>query len=137
MQWTIRMRSPVFYDRCSTFMRELLDVLAAAPDQLRPFPEIEDALAWPRRRIASVLGGTCGEIAEGRFELLVGGPGAAQAPRDRVDTRVGRQDDGAVLALFQDLVPARYRAGHVSDAQFIHATKFRTAPLGTPRPPDN
>jgi hypothetical protein len=42
-----------FHDRCS----ELLDGLAAAPDRPRPFPEIEDALGWPRRRIASVLGG--------------------------------------------------------------------------------
>ena len=46
-----------FYDRCSDLMRELLDGLAAAPDRPRPFPEIEDALGWPRRRIASVLGG--------------------------------------------------------------------------------
>ena len=38
-------------------MRELLDALAAAPDRPRPFPEIEDAMGWPRRRIASVLGG--------------------------------------------------------------------------------
>jgi len=27
------------------------------PDQPRPFPQIEDAMGWPRRRIASVLGG--------------------------------------------------------------------------------
>ena len=46
-----------FYDRCSDLMRELLDALAAAPDRARPFPEIEDAIGWPRRRIASVLGG--------------------------------------------------------------------------------
>jgi hypothetical protein len=46
-----------FYDRCSDLMRELLDALAAAPDRPRPFPEIEDALGWPHRRIASVLGG--------------------------------------------------------------------------------
>ena len=45
------------YDRCSDLMRELLDALAAAPDRPRPFPEIEAALSWPRRRIASVLGG--------------------------------------------------------------------------------
>jgi hypothetical protein len=48
-----------FYDRCSDLMRELLDGLAQAPDQPRPFPEIEDAIGWPRRRIASVLGGVC------------------------------------------------------------------------------
>ena len=46
-----------FYDRCSDLMRELLDGLADAPDRPRPFPEIEDAIGWPRRRIASVLGG--------------------------------------------------------------------------------
>ncbi len=46
-----------FYDRCSDLMRELLDALARAPDQPRPFPEVEDAMGWPRRRIASVLGG--------------------------------------------------------------------------------
>ena len=46
-----------FYDACSDLMRELLDALAAAPGEPRPFPEIEDAIPWPRRRIASVLGG--------------------------------------------------------------------------------
>src|ERR687884_816900 len=46
-----------FYDRCSDLMRELLDALAQAPDRPRPFPAIEDAMGWPRRRIASVLGG--------------------------------------------------------------------------------
>ena len=46
-----------FHDRCSELMRELLDALADAPGQARTFPQIEDALGWPRRRIASVLGG--------------------------------------------------------------------------------
>jgi hypothetical protein len=46
-----------FRDRCSDLMRELLDELARAPDTPRAFAEIEDALGWPRRRIASVLGG--------------------------------------------------------------------------------
>ena len=46
-------------------MRELLDGLAAAPDQPRPFPEIEDAIGWPRRRIASVLGGVCRSTPDG------------------------------------------------------------------------
>jgi hypothetical protein len=46
-----------FYDRCSDLMRALLDGLSEAPDRPRPFPEIEDAIGWPRRRIASVLGG--------------------------------------------------------------------------------
>jgi hypothetical protein len=47
-----------FYDRCSDLMRELLDELARAPDRPRTSPEIEDAIGWHRRRIASVLGGT-------------------------------------------------------------------------------
>jgi hypothetical protein len=46
-----------FHDRCSDLMRALLDELAEAPDRPRPFPRIEDALGWPHRRIASVLGG--------------------------------------------------------------------------------
>jgi hypothetical protein len=46
-----------FYDRCSDLMRELLDALALAPDEPRAFPVIEDSIPWPRRRIASVLGG--------------------------------------------------------------------------------
>jgi hypothetical protein len=46
-----------FHDRCSDLMRELLDALAEVPDRPRPFPDIEDAMGWPRRRIASVLGG--------------------------------------------------------------------------------
>jgi len=46
-----------FYDRCSDFMRELLDALALAPDEPRAFLLIEDSIPWPRRRIASVLGG--------------------------------------------------------------------------------
>jgi hypothetical protein len=46
-----------FHDRCSDLMRELLGALAQAPDRPRPFGEIEDGMGWPRRRIASVLGG--------------------------------------------------------------------------------
>jgi hypothetical protein len=46
-----------FYDRCSDLMRALLDGLSAAPGRPRTFPEIEDTIGWPRRRIASVLGG--------------------------------------------------------------------------------
>ena len=46
-----------FHDRCSELMRELLKELAEAPDRPRPFPEIEDRIGWPPRRIASVLGG--------------------------------------------------------------------------------
>jgi hypothetical protein len=47
----------LFYDRCSDLMRVLLDGLCETPGQPRTFPEIEDALGWPRRRISSVLGG--------------------------------------------------------------------------------
>ena len=46
-----------FFDRGSDLMRELLAELAGEPGRPRPFPAIEDALGWPRRRIASVLGG--------------------------------------------------------------------------------
>ena len=46
-----------FHDRCSDLMRELLGELAETPDRPRSFPDIEDAIGWPRRRIASVLGG--------------------------------------------------------------------------------
>ena len=46
-----------FHDRCSDLMRELLDALADVPERPRTFPQIEDEIGWPRRRIASVLGG--------------------------------------------------------------------------------
>ena len=46
-----------FYDRCSDLMRELLAALAAEPERPRTLGQIEDAIGWPRRRIASVLGG--------------------------------------------------------------------------------
>ena len=46
-----------FFDRCSEKMRELLGGLSRMPDTPRPFPEIEESIGWPRRRIASVLGG--------------------------------------------------------------------------------
>src|SRR5690242_9718528 len=46
-----------FYDRCSDLMRGLLDALAAAPETPRRFGEVEDSIGWPRRRIASILGG--------------------------------------------------------------------------------
>lgn len=47
----------LFHDRCSDLMRELLAALADGPARPRPFPDIERAMGWPRRRIASVLGG--------------------------------------------------------------------------------
>lgn len=53
-----------FYDRCSDLMRDLLDGLSAGPAQPRPFPEVEAAIGWPRRRIAAVLGGA------GRMRVL-------------------------------------------------------------------
>lgn len=46
-----------FRDLCSPLMAELLDELARRPGTPRAFPVIEDALGWPHRRIASVLGG--------------------------------------------------------------------------------
>jgi hypothetical protein len=46
-----------FHDRCSDLMRQLLHELARTPGRPRTFPDIEDAIGWPRRRIASVLGG--------------------------------------------------------------------------------
>jgi hypothetical protein len=46
-----------FRDRCSPLMAALLDELARTPRRSRCFPDIEDALGWPHRRIASVLGG--------------------------------------------------------------------------------
>ena len=46
-----------FRDCCSELMGALLDELARTPGVTRTFPDVEDALGWPRRRIASVLGG--------------------------------------------------------------------------------
>jgi hypothetical protein len=46
-----------FRDRASELMGALLDELARSPGVKRTFPEVEAALGWPRRRIASVLGG--------------------------------------------------------------------------------
>ena len=97
-----------FYDRCSDLMRELLDGLALAPDRPRPFPEIEDAIGWPRRRIASVLGGVShmrdtyfagrrpyrflGDrvSASGRWEIWQDAVQAAATRRQRPGTEPGR-----------------------------------------------
>lgn len=46
-----------FRDRCSELMAALLDELSMSPDFPRTFAEVEDALGWPHRRLASVLGG--------------------------------------------------------------------------------
>jgi hypothetical protein len=55
------MRDPAeiarFYASGTPLMRQLLEELSTAPEEPRPFPEVEDALGWPHRRIASVLGG--------------------------------------------------------------------------------
>jgi hypothetical protein len=78
-----------FRDACSPLMASLLDELANRPNRSRAFPEIEDAIGWPHRRIASVLGGVfhlrqtrfqgrrpyrfhgSGHSASGRWELFV------------------------------------------------------------------
>ena len=88
-----------FHDRASDLMRALLSELAETPARPRPFPEIEDALGWPRRRIASVLGGVshmrhieCGgrrpyhfhderQAASGRWEMWMDS-GQARVFRD-------------------------------------------------------
>ena len=88
-----------FYDRCSDLMRALLDGLAETPGRPRTFPQVEDAIGWPRRRIASVLGGAARmrrmqfagrrpyrfrderQAASGRWELWMDA-GQARAVRD-------------------------------------------------------
>jgi hypothetical protein len=87
-----------FRDHCSELMGALLDELARTPDRPRTFPEVEAALGWPRRRIASVLGGVFHlrqtefggrrpyrflderESASGRWEIWMD-PGQAAAVR--------------------------------------------------------
>lgn len=56
-----------FYDLCSDLMRELLVFLARDPGVRRPFGVAEDALSWPRRRIASMLGGVF-RLRRGAFD---------------------------------------------------------------------
>jgi hypothetical protein len=100
-----------FHDRCSDLMRALLGELARTPGRPRPFPQIEDALAWPRRRIASVLGGVWylrttefggrrpyrfydeREAVSGRWELFVD-EGQAAAIRNS-ESRVCERAPGA------------------------------------------
>src|ERR1700729_204663 len=81
-----------FYDRCTDLMRELPDGLAAAPDQPRPSPEIEDAIGCPRRRIASVLGGVCHLR---RMEFGGGRPYHFHAPKHAASRRWEIWMDGA------------------------------------------
>src|ERR1035437_8680958 len=88
-----------FHDRCSDLMRELLVALAAAPDHPRAFPEIEDALAWPRRRIASVLGG----VWHSR-RLGFGALGQQLADPFAQRTRVDRLGDVAVATCIHRLL---------------------------------
>src|SRR4051794_14509985 len=100
-----------FYDECSDLMRELLDALAEAPDQPRPFPQIEDSLGWPRRRISSVLGGVARmrqtkfagrrpyrfqderQSASGRWEMWMDGV-QARAVRDAGETDAALEPRG-------------------------------------------
>ena len=92
-----------FYDRCSDLMRALLDGLADKPGTPRPFPQIEDAIGWPHRRIASVLGGVCRlrqmefggrrpyrflgprEAESGRWEMWMDAPQAEAVRNARAD----------------------------------------------------
>jgi len=64
------------------------------PYQPRPFPEIEDAIAWPRRRIASVLGGVW-HLRTTRF--------AGRRPYRLVDTR---HSDSGRWEIWMDTVQA-------------------------------
>ena len=113
-----------FYDRCSDLMRELLDGLAAAPDEPRPFPEIEDAIGWPRRRIASVLGGVCRlrrREFDGRRPYHFHDPRRAVSRRweiwmDHAQARVIRSEQGTWLppaavnyVVFREVRPDRRR----------------------------
>jgi hypothetical protein len=84
-----------FHDRCSDLMRELLDALADAPDTPRTFPQVEDAIGWPHRRIASVLGGVS------RLRLTEFGGRRPFRFRDARDSPSGRWE------IWMDAVQAR------------------------------
>jgi len=45
------------FERASPYLRELLVNLAGDPRQRRTYEQIEESIGWPRRRLASVLGG--------------------------------------------------------------------------------
>ena len=102
-----------FVDRGSALMRELLAGLASAPNRPRPFPEIEDSIGWPRRRIASVLGGA------GRMRVLEFG---GRRPYRVYDERAsasgrweiwcdGEQAAAVRAALTEPPAPARSESG--------------------------
>ncbi len=82
------MRDPdeiaAFYDRCSDLMRELLDGLAVGPGVPLPFGSVEDRIGWPRRRIASVLGGA------GRMRVVAFGGRRPYRLRDERQSASGR-----------------------------------------------
>lgn len=88
-----------FHDACSDLMRALLDELARTPGRPRPFPAIEDALGWPHRRIASVLGGVS-RTRHARF----GGrrPYRFHEPRDAASGRWELWMDAAQAAAIRD-----------------------------------
>jgi len=88
-----------FHDRCSDLMRELLAALAQSPDTPRPFGEVEDGLGWPRRRIASMLGG----VARLRHREFAGRrpyhlADAADTASGRWEIWVDRTQSDAILA---------------------------------------
>ena len=100
-------RDPRFYDRCSCLMRELLDALAGSPPP-RPFPQIEDSIGWPQRRIAlgaPVACPTCATRSSGPPPLPFLDDSRSESGRlGDVD---GRARARAVHAARRDLAPAR------------------------------
>jgi hypothetical protein len=111
-----------FHDRCSDLMRELLAGLAAAPGRPRPFPEIEDAIGWPRRRIASVLGGVC-RLRMTEFE--------GRRPYRFLDAR---QSPSRRWEMWMDSEQARaVRVAHRREALDLAKKKSREEPRCRPR----
>ena len=109
-----------FHDRCSDLMRELLGALAGAPGRPRPLPEIEDALGWPRRRIASVLGGVA-RVRQTEF--------GGRRPYRLLDDR---QSDSGRWELWMDAGQARA----VAAARRDQASRARVSSTGSStRPP--
>ena len=99
----------LFYDRCSDLMRALLDELARTPGRPRPFPAIEDALGWPHRRIAAVLGGV------GRTRMLEFGGRRPYHFHDERQSASGRwelwMDAAQARAVIAESRGARPRSG--------------------------